>query len=667
MCRTFALLSVLVLSTATALAQGRNTASAVAGEATKLLQIYVVDTEGGKAALWISPTRRDAAHRLGKSRAVVTPTASWRRSGRRRHEDRLPAVDALPRGSRRRHEGPGQADSCRDVRRSRADRRGPVNRPPRTGAGIPGVVRRAYGKAKHLVVKPGDRVPITGIDWRIVTSAGEDSRRRCPAPDSRIRAAPKRSRKKSRRDPRERPIGRQPRDVRGSSARSIWAICSGTKRCDLMCPNNKVGTVDLYMVSHHGTSPSGSPALVRGFQPRAARDAERHAEGRRARRDGDDAHDGKPRGHLAAALVLHGRHRTEQRRRLHRQRRRQRRNCGRPHRPRTRRGRGGRAPRRARRSRRRCSAPATRHRQLRVRKQPHRPLRQQPAGAPPAAAGAAGGGAGRWRRRGGAHAGLLDQDFRERGWLLHDCQQPQRIQQDLSTSRPLNRAHTRNFPREDSWQTYQNNGSSGLPPRSSWQLSWILAHHRWSGREAAPQTPSAGPAARQRPAPPSDKPRQAAGARAAKVAAAMPRRRCSPNLRALSRHRSRRRPRAESLRRTLAVRPTTTTRSSAKIRDGVPNTAMQPFKDTLDRAADLAAHRLHPHAGGEPEGQAGLRAGSEQPDHQVREADVQDRGRRARARDAVGTRLPARRPPARDRTPRPAAHHREGQAACRCR
>ncbi len=29
-----------------------------------------------------------------------------------------------------------------------------------------------YGKAKHTVVKPGDRVPIAGLDWRIVTSAG---------------------------------------------------------------------------------------------------------------------------------------------------------------------------------------------------------------------------------------------------------------------------------------------------------------------------------------------------------------------------------------------------------------------------------------------------------------------------------------------------------------
>ena len=93
----------------------------------------------------------------------------------------------------------------------------------------------------------------------------------------------------------------------------------------------------------------------------------------------------------------------------------------------------------------------------------------------------------------------------------------------------------------------------------------------------------------------------------------------------------------------------------AKISDGVPNTAMVPFKDTLDRAADLATRRLPPDAGGEPQGQAGLRPGSEQPGHQVREADLQDRSRGAGARDAVGIRLPARRPAARHRAARAAS------------
>jgi len=37
-----------------------------------------------------------------------------------------------------------------------------------------------------------------------------------------------------------------------------------------MCPNNPIGTVDLYLTSHHGIDQSGSPALVHGLQPRVA-------------------------------------------------------------------------------------------------------------------------------------------------------------------------------------------------------------------------------------------------------------------------------------------------------------------------------------------------------------------------------------------------------------
>ena len=42
------------------------------------------------------------------------------------------------------------------------------------------------------------------------------------------------------------------------------------KERDLMCPNNPIGPIDLYLVSHHGTDPSGSAALVHALQPRVA-------------------------------------------------------------------------------------------------------------------------------------------------------------------------------------------------------------------------------------------------------------------------------------------------------------------------------------------------------------------------------------------------------------
>jgi len=30
-----------------------------------------------------------------------------------------------------------------------------------------------YGKAKHTVAKPGDKIPVAGLDWRVVSAGGE--------------------------------------------------------------------------------------------------------------------------------------------------------------------------------------------------------------------------------------------------------------------------------------------------------------------------------------------------------------------------------------------------------------------------------------------------------------------------------------------------------------
>ena len=39
---------------------------------------------------------------------------------------------------------------------------------------------------------------------------------------------------------------------------------------DLACPKNRIGTVDVYMTTHHGKQTSGAPALVQALRPRAA-------------------------------------------------------------------------------------------------------------------------------------------------------------------------------------------------------------------------------------------------------------------------------------------------------------------------------------------------------------------------------------------------------------
>src|SRR5438094_94047 len=40
------------------------------------------------------------------------------------------------------------------------------------------------------------------------------------------------------------------------------------KEYELMCPNNRIGMVDLFIVSHHGQAISNSPQLVHALRPR---------------------------------------------------------------------------------------------------------------------------------------------------------------------------------------------------------------------------------------------------------------------------------------------------------------------------------------------------------------------------------------------------------------
>ena len=39
------------------------------------------------------------------------------------------------------------------------------------------------------------------------------------------------------------------------------------KELDLVCPNNLIGTVDLYLTTHHGLDQSNSPAIVEALTP----------------------------------------------------------------------------------------------------------------------------------------------------------------------------------------------------------------------------------------------------------------------------------------------------------------------------------------------------------------------------------------------------------------
>lgn len=130
------------------------------------------------------------------------------------------------------------------------------------------VYPQLYAKGTHTIAKPGDTIPVAGLNWRIVSAAGETIK--APIAGSGIANPFCAATKAMDPDPTE-------------NAQSVGSIVTfgrfrvahigdltWNKEIDLMCPTNRIGTVDLFVVSHHGQAISNSPALVHALHPRAA-------------------------------------------------------------------------------------------------------------------------------------------------------------------------------------------------------------------------------------------------------------------------------------------------------------------------------------------------------------------------------------------------------------
>jgi len=123
-------------------------------------------------------------------------------------------------------------------------------------------------RAEHLVVKPGDSVPIKGLDVKVLTAAAEHIQTPLEGagqPNSFCAATPQRAP-----DPTENARSLGVLITLGNFNMLDLGDLTWNKELELMCPTNPVGTVDVLVVSHHGLNQSNSPALVNAVHPRVA-------------------------------------------------------------------------------------------------------------------------------------------------------------------------------------------------------------------------------------------------------------------------------------------------------------------------------------------------------------------------------------------------------------
>ena len=236
--------------------------------ASDALRVYFIDVEGGQATLFVTPSRQSllidtgwpdnngrdanrivaAAKKAGISKidyVLITHFHSDHVGGASQLVARIPVGTFIDHGENR------EGSDAPTVRVSQAYQE-----------------LLATGKFSRITAKPGDVLPVQGVQVTVVSSDGALLDTALPG------AGQENAHCKN---------AEQYRTDETENLRSLGTLVTFGKlriidlgdltrdqEMKLMWPANKLGKVDIYIVSHHGWYQSSSPAFVFGIAPRVA-------------------------------------------------------------------------------------------------------------------------------------------------------------------------------------------------------------------------------------------------------------------------------------------------------------------------------------------------------------------------------------------------------------
>jgi competence protein ComEC len=232
----------------------------------RTLDIYVVDVEGGNATLFVSPSGESMLIDTGNAGAAAIRdaeriTAAVKDAG-------LTQIDNLITTHWHGDHFGGMAELAARVPIRNFIDHGPNVQP---GAAADEFLRKTYpdlyARAKHTVAKPGNKISVAGLDVLVVASAGETIKTALPgAGRANSYCASFKPGDNNAEDPMS--VGTY---VTFGQFRTIHlGDLTKNKEFELMCPNNRIGTVDVLLGLHHGVDSSNSEVLVHALRPRVA-------------------------------------------------------------------------------------------------------------------------------------------------------------------------------------------------------------------------------------------------------------------------------------------------------------------------------------------------------------------------------------------------------------
>jgi len=254
---SIALLSALVLTVALPAAQTTSV---------KTLDIYVVDVEGGNATLFVAPSGESLLIDTGNSGAGAVRDAERIMAAARAAG--LTRIDNLITTHWHGDHYGGMAELAARIPIRHFIDHGPNVQPAAaTDEFLQNTYPQLYAKATHTVARPGTRISIAGLDVLVVTSAGVTIKEPLPGAGA---ANGYCSSFKAGENNAEDPMSVGTYVTFGAFRTIHLGDLTKNKEFELMCPRNRIGTVDVLLGLHHGVDTSNSDVLVHALRPRVA-------------------------------------------------------------------------------------------------------------------------------------------------------------------------------------------------------------------------------------------------------------------------------------------------------------------------------------------------------------------------------------------------------------